>query len=58
MDPVDTARIATGSAGLGLSLARALVESQGGRMWLSETQGGGVTTVIDLPVDAGRQNEH
>jgi signal transduction histidine kinase len=53
----DQARTHTGSVGLGLSLARSLVESQGGRMWLTETQGGGVTTVIDLPIDAGRDTE-
>ena len=53
----DQARTHTGSVGLGLSLARSLVESQGGQMWLTETQGGGVTTVIDLPMDAGRETE-
>jgi signal transduction histidine kinase len=54
----DQARTHTGGAGLGLSLARSLVESRGGRMWLSETPGGGLTTVIDLPANAnGREAE-
>jgi signal transduction histidine kinase len=38
----------TGGAGLGLPLARALVEAQGGRMWLEDTTGGGLTAKIAL----------
>ena len=46
---VDEARThENGSAGLGLSLARSLVEAQAGRMWLEETPGGGLTVRIDL----------
>jgi len=39
----------TGGAGLGLALARTLVEAQRGRMLLSPTPGGGLTIMIVLP---------
>jgi signal transduction histidine kinase len=38
-----------GGAGLGLPLARSLVEAQSGSIWLSETQGGGLTVNIAFP---------
>ena len=45
----DPARSRTsGGAGLGLPLARSLVEAQEGRMWLEETPGGGLTACIEL----------
>jgi signal transduction histidine kinase len=50
----DQARTHSGSAGLGLSLARSLVESRGGRIRLSETPGGGITAALDLPADLRR----
>lgn len=39
----------TGGAGLGLALARTLVEAQGGRMWLEPTEGSGLTVHLEFP---------
>jgi PAS domain S-box-containing protein len=39
----------TQQSGLGLAIARALVELNGGRIWVDETPGGGATFVIALP---------
>jgi hypothetical protein len=37
-----------GGAGLGLALARSLIEAQKGRLWLCDTPGGGLTVVVEL----------
>jgi signal transduction histidine kinase len=39
----------TGGAGLGLALARTLVQAQGGRVWIEPTPGGGLTVKLALP---------
>ncbi len=45
-------RQATGGSGLGLSIARHIVEAHGGRMWAAETDGGGLIIGFTLPVAA------
>lgn len=40
--------------GLGLAIARAIVESHGGRLWVESAVGRGSTFVIALPVDGAR----
>ncbi len=40
---------ATGGAGLGLTIARGLVEAQGGRIWAQSSEGEGTTISFTLP---------
>jgi two-component system sensor histidine kinase KdpD len=42
-----------GGAGLGLSIARALVEEHGGRIWIESAPGGGTAVIFRLPERAG-----
>lgn len=41
-----------GGVGLGLAIARAIVEAHGGTMWVTETLGGGATVGFRLPLGA------
>ncbi len=40
-----------GNIGLGLAIARGILEAHQGRLWLEDTPGGGATFVFSLPVD-------
>jgi PAS domain S-box-containing protein len=44
-------------SGLGLSVARAMVELHGGRIWAEETPGGGATLQLVLPLQAAGGQE-
>lgn len=42
-------RGSAGGAGLGLTICREIVNAHGGRIWVSEPEGGGSVFVVDLP---------
>ncbi len=48
LEPVPTA----GGAGLGLAIARGLVEAHGGKIWAESRTGGGARVVFALPLTA------
>jgi PAS domain S-box-containing protein len=48
-DPFFTTREGTGGTGLGLWLARSIVEEEGGKLTYREVPGGGASFLVDLP---------
>jgi two-component system sensor histidine kinase VicK len=46
-----------GDTGVSLSLAKALVEAQGGQIWLESEQGTGTTFFVLLPLEPISQGE-
>lgn len=49
------ARSRDGHVGLGLAIARGIVEAHQGRIWVEDTPGGGATFVIALPLEVTEQ---
>jgi len=49
-EPFERGDRATGGTGLGLAIVDALVEAQGGTVAVDETEGGGATFRLDLPL--------
>ncbi len=46
----------TGGSGLGLAIAKSIIEAHGGKIWASETPGGGATFTFTLPATKPKKN--
>ncbi len=47
----------TGGAGLGLAIARGIVEAHGGRIWIEQAQPHGTRVCFLLPHDGAQQRQ-
>jgi two-component system, NtrC family, sensor kinase len=54
-DPLYTTRVASGGCGLGLSIARRIIQRHQGRITLSSREGKGTLVTIDLPAAVRRE---
>jgi two-component system sensor histidine kinase KdpD len=41
-----------GNIGLGLAIAKGIIEAHGGRLWIEDTPGGGAIFIFSLPLEA------
>ncbi len=48
-DPFFTTKAGASGAGLGLHVARGIVEAYGGTVWLESGPGAGATAIVELP---------
>lgn len=56
-DPLYTTRRKSGGSGVGMSIARGIVQGHDGRMEVRSRLGKGTTVIVDLPITAGALSE-
>jgi two-component system sensor histidine kinase KdpD len=47
----------TGQVGLGLAIAKGIVEAHRGKLWVEDTPGGGATFIVALPIEEAVTND-